>query len=142
VQETWLRQDLAANPSQCTLAYWHRPLWSSSAISGSATYTAFWTALQDHGADVVLAGHAHVYERFAPQLASGVVAPSSGIRQFTVGTGGKSLHSIGSALPASEVLRNDTFGVLRLDLRATGYQWEFVPVAGSTFRDAGSDFCH
>jgi hypothetical protein len=140
-QETWLRQDLAAHPNRCTLAYWHIPLYSSGGRAAPNT-TALWKALYDHGADVVLASHDHIYERFAPQDAAGNKDLARGIRQFTVGTGGRNHTSLVTTARNSEVRDPTAFGVLRLTLRATSYEWEFVPVAGSTFRDSGTADCH
>ncbi|MCE7984816.1 MAG: hypothetical protein DYG89_26895 [Caldilinea sp. CFX5] len=141
-QEQWLRADLAANPKACTLAYWHHPRFSSSTHHGNEVrMTAFWQALYDYGADVVLSGHDHTYERFALQDANGVAAPGRGIRQFVVGTGGGSLYPLGTPIANSEVGRDDTFGVLQLALYPTSYTWEFIPVAGQSFTDQGSAPC-
>ena len=97
--------------------------------------------LYSAGADIVLNGHRHYYERFALQNPNGVAEPGRGIRQFTIGTGGASLSSFDS-MPANLQVRNNTsHGVLKLTLHATGYDWEFVPVAGQTFTDSGSDSC-
>lgn len=139
-QEAWLRQDLAANSSACTLAYWHNPLYSS-AKGGAASALAFWDALLDDGADVVLNGDSHVYERFAPQDDRGN-GLATGIRQFIVGTGGRSLGGFRTPVANSEVRNSTTQGVLKLTLHASGYSWEFVPVAGSSFRDSGVAACH
>ena len=141
-QEQWLRADLAANPAACTLAYWHNPRFSSAQHGSDAAYQAFWQALHDAGADVVLSAHDHVYERFAPQTPSGELDEANGVRQFTVGTGGKSLYDFGAPLPTTEMRNNDTFGVLRLTLHPDRYDWEFVPASGGTFTDTGSDTCH
>jgi Calcineurin-like phosphoesterase len=142
VQEQWLRADLAAHPATCTLAYWHHPRFSSGTTHGSSTtYMAFWQALYDFGADVVLVGHEHNYERFGLQTAGGV-ADANGIRQFVVGTGGKSHYGFGAAIANSEVRNSTTFGVLKLTLHPTGYNWQFVPEAGGTFSDIGSTACH
>jgi hypothetical protein len=142
-QEKWLRNDLAAHPVSCTLAYWHEPRFSSGSNHGSsAQFHAFWQALYERGAEIVLAGHDHVYERFAPQTPLGVSDPARGIRQFTVGTGGKSLYGFGTPLPTSQVRRDDTFGVLKLTLHPESYDWRFVPEAGKTFTDTGSGTCH
>ena len=142
-QEAWLRADLAANPTACTLAYWHHPRFSSGSTHGSdATYDAFWRALHDAGADVVLAGHDHVYERFVPQDPDGVADTARGIRQFTVGTGGRSLYAFGAPLATTQVRDSTTFGVLRLTFRPETYEWRFVPVAGGAFSDAGTANCH
>ena len=141
-QETWLRQDLAANTDSCTLGIWHEPRFSSGA-GGAATFMVpLLQALYDDGAEVVLNGHMHFYERFAPQTPAGVLNTSTGIRQFTVGTGGKSLAGFTTIAPNSEIRDNQTYGVLKLTLRANGYTWEFVPIAGKTFTDVGSGFCH
>jgi hypothetical protein len=142
-QEQWLRADLASNPSQCTLAYWHHPLFSSGDHGNNPAMTGFWEALYEAGAEVVLAGHDHHYERFAPQTASGVADNAFGIRSFVVGTGGREAHrEVGTPKPNSEVTQATTFGVLRLDLQATGYTWAFVPEAGEAFTDAGTGSCH
>ncbi len=142
-QEAWLRADLAASQATCTLASWHNPRFSSGATHGSdPTYDAFWRALYDAGADVVLAGHDHVYERFAPQDPDGRLDEARGIRQFTIGTGGRSLYGFDAWLPTTEKRSNATFGVLKLTLGAGGYDWEFVPVEGGAFTDAGSGRCH
>ena len=140
-QETWLRQDLAANTDACTMAYWHHPRFAS-AMGGTTAVAALWQALYDDGAELILNGHAHVYERFAPQTPTGLADPVNGIREFIVGTGGKSLVNFGTVAANSEVRESATFGVLRLDLRATGYAWDFMPVAGKSFSDSGSGFCH
>jgi hypothetical protein len=142
-QELWLRGDLAANPGDCTLAYWHHPRFSSAAVHGNnAAVRPLWQALYDYGADVVLGGHDHTYERFAPQTPAGVADATFGIREFVVGTGGRSHYGFGVPKPNSEVRNGDTFGVLQLTLHASSYDWEFVPVAGGTFTDAGSSACH
>ncbi len=101
----------------------------------------FWQALADHGAELVLSGHDHIYERFAPQTPGGVLDRESGIRQFVVGTGGKSLYEFGRPLPTSEVRHSSSYGVLRLALSGSSYQWRFVPTGGS-FTDSGRDRCH
>lgn len=138
-QGQWLQADLAANPAACTLAIFHEPLFSSN--GGDEDLRDFWTMLYSAGADIVLNGHRHYYERFALQNPDGVADPGRGIRQFTIGTGGASLSSFDS-MPANLQVRNNTsHGVLKLTLHATGYDWEFVPVAGQTFTDSGSDSC-
>jgi hypothetical protein len=143
-QEQWLRADLAANVGKtCTLAYWHHPRFNSGASHGNNTDVApFWDALYELNADVVLNGHEHVYERFAPQTPAAVADAARGIRQFTVGTGGRSHYGFGTIKANSQVRNGDTYGVLKLTLRAGGYDWQFVPVAGSTFTDSGSGTCH
>ncbi|HEX6288978.1 MAG TPA: metallophosphoesterase, partial [Herpetosiphonaceae bacterium] len=141
-QATWLQQDLAANAAGCTLAYWHHPRWSSGAHGSSTAMSAIWQMLYDAGADVVLAGHDHNYERFAPLNGSGAVDTARGIRQFVVGTGGAALRSVGTLLPTSERFHSSTHGVLKLTLHATSFDWQFVPAAGSSFTDQGSGTCH
>ena len=142
-QEQWLRADLATHPTTCTLAYWHHPLYSSTA-AGSGVSRALWQALYDAGADVVLAGHAHSYERFAPQNANGGLDTARGLRQFVVGTGGVLLHSFTTNAANSEARNNTTHGVLKMTLRASGYEWSFLPAAGGigSFTDSGSGSCH
>jgi hypothetical protein len=141
-QVTWLQADLAANPSQCVLAYWHRPRWSSGNHHGSdIEMQTLWQILENAGADLVINGHEHNYERFAPMGATGQADPL-GMREFVVGTGGRELYSFGTILSNSEVQDDTSFGVLKLTLRPTGYDWQFVPAAGSTFTDSGSTDCH
>lgn len=141
-QERWLRADLAAHPARCTLAYWHHPRFSSGPHGNSAKMADLWRTLYDAGADVVISGHDHLYERFAPQTADGRPDPARGIREFVVGTGGASHYAIKQIRPNSEVRDGQTFGVLRLALEADGYAWTFVPVPGGNFRDAGRGRCH
>jgi hypothetical protein len=142
-QEIWLRNDLAADTRPCTLAYWHKPLYSSSALHGPNNYTRpLFRALYDDNAEVVLNGHNHHYERYAPMDPWGVLSPTRGIRQFTVGTGGASHVAFGTIHPNSEV-RNDTaYGVLKLTLHSNSYDWQFIPIAGQTFTDSGTTSCH
>jgi acid phosphatase type 7 len=143
-QEQWLRQDLGAHPSKCTLAYWHKPLFSSGLKHGNdLEVKPLWDVLYAADADVVINGHDHDYERFAPQDPQGKPDSVRGIREFVVGTGGKNSHrEVGSPKPNSVVQQGDTFGVLRLTLRPTSYDWEFVPEAGKKFTDAGTGICH
>jgi hypothetical protein len=140
-QGQWLQADLAANPSACTLAYWHHPRFSSGPHGSDSKFEEFWQLLYQAGADVVVNGHDHVYERFAPQDPTGSADSQNGIREFVVGTGGRGLTSFTTVEPNSEVREAGTFGVLKLTLQPTGYDWEFVPVAGSTFTDSGSAAC-
>jgi hypothetical protein len=137
-QGQWLQADLAANPSTCTLAYWHHPVFSSSLPSTEGQ--DFWSLLYQAGADVILNGHAHVYERFAPQDPNGVADPVHGIREFVVGTG-LGHGSFSGTAPNSEVQSDAPAGVLKLTLNATSYDWEFIPIAGETFTDSGSTSC-
>jgi hypothetical protein len=141
-QERWLVADLAAHPRLCTLAYWHQPRFSSGAPGQASdrAYEAFWDDLYAYRADVVLNGHAHDYERFAPQTPIGEASPT-GIREFVVGTGGAGQLPLGTVEPNSEVRHTGTEGVLRLTLRASSYDWRFLPVPGETFTDAGTGTC-
>ncbi len=140
-QELWLRQDLIGHPSTCTLAYWHDPLFSSGSVHGGSPYIRpLWQALYDFHADVVVNGHEHNYEQFALQSPPGE-ADSTGIRQFVVGTGGGRLYDFGGIAENSEVRYNKDYGVLKLTLHPTGYDWEFIPVEGSTFSDSGTGQC-
>ena len=141
-QNQWLRADLAAHPNTCTVAYGHRPRFSSGSNGNDAQMEPLWQALYDYNADVVLAGHAHDYERFAPQDPSGNYNATRGIVGFVVGTGGAFFTGTGTPRANSEVFQNDTFGVLKLTLHPTGYDWQFVPVVGKTFTDSGSAACH
>ena len=143
-QEQWLRADLAAHAgSRCTLAYWHRPPFSSRVTQTGAPKTiALLQDLYGAGAEVLLNGDEHHYERFAPQTPQGAADPTRGIREFVVGTGGKDLRPFGTPVANSEVRRDDTFGVLELTLLPTSYSWQFIPEAGDTFTDSGSSPCH
>ncbi|HEV3362908.1 MAG TPA: metallophosphoesterase, partial [Acidimicrobiia bacterium] len=142
-QERWLRADLAAHANKCTLAYWHHPRFSSDNRHGNwPAVGPFWEALYEFGADLVLAGHAHVYERFAPQNPWGKADPAFGIRQFTVGTGGNGLYGFRGVKPNSQVRNAKTLGVLKLTLRSDAYDWNYLPQAGKTFTDAGTTACH
>ncbi len=141
-QEKWLRADLAANPRACTLAYWHHPLFTSGADHGPETATRpLYQALYDARAEVVLTGHNHNYERFAPQNPAGKRDDARGLRHFVVGTGGASYYGFAATRPNSEVRNAVTYGILRMTLRADGYDWLFVPEAGKTFTDAGTGTC-
>jgi hypothetical protein len=140
-QGMWLSADLAAHPARCVLAYWHYPLFSSGEVELPTTVRPLFQALWDYHADVVLVGHDHNYERFAPQDADGVLQPARGVRQFIVGTGGASHFSQSAPAPNSEVRNDTTFGVLKLTLHPSSYDWRFVPEAGETFTDSGSQPC-
>jgi Calcineurin-like phosphoesterase len=141
-QVTWLKNDLAANPKRCVLAYWHHPRWSSGSHYGNnSKYQALWKTLYDAGAELVLNGHEHNYERFKQMNASGS-AVSQGLREIVVGTGGAALYGFGTIRSTSEVRNSSTHGVLKLTLSSTSYSWKFVPVAGKTFTDSGTTNCH
>jgi PKD repeat protein len=140
----WLRADLAAHPARCTLAYWHEPRFvSGTVIASDPTYQTLWDTLYKYGADVVVNGHRHSYERFAPQSPAAVADPTFGIREFVVGTGGASLDGDAPTAEANSEVRNGTtWGVIKLTLNDGAYTWQFVPVADQTFTDAGSGSCH
>ncbi len=141
-QEQWLRADLASSPKFCTLAYWHHPRFSSGEHGSLAYMQPIWQALYDANVDVVLNGHDHDYERFAPQDPAGNADPTRGIREFVVGTGGKNHRQFGTLAPNSEVRDATSWGVIKLRLYARSYDWQFIPVPGSTFTDSGSGACH
>jgi hypothetical protein len=140
-QYAWVESDLAANPAACSLAYWHHPVFNSGRHGNNAQMKEMWRLLQSAGVDVVLAAHDHHYERFAPQDADGRPDPL-GIRQFIVGTGGGPFYNVMTTAGNSEVHNSQTHGVLKLTLRAGAYDWEFIPVEGQTFSDAGTNACH
>ena len=144
-EETWLRGDLSSHSNACTMVMLHDPRFSSGTVhGGTPAMQALWQAMYDNGADLTIAGNEHNYERFAPQTPSGLLDVDRGITQFVVGTGGKSHYSFtgGTLAGNSEIRNDDTFGVLKLTLHATGYDWQFLPEAGHSFTDAGSRACH
>jgi len=140
-QVQWLRADLAAHPAHCTLAYWHHPLFDSK-DNPNANIRPLWDALYAAGVDVVVNAHYGFYERFAPQTPTGVADPVGGIREFVAGTGGALVTPFGTVRANSQVRNSGTFGVLKLTLDDGTYSWQFVPVAGKTFTDSGTDACH
>ena len=142
-QEQWLRARLAAVAADCTVAIWHHPLFSSGSTHGSnLAFQPFWQALYDHGADLVVNGHDHIYERFAPQTATGVADALFGVRQITSGLGGRSRYSIGTIEPNSEFRYTADYGVLKLTLHADRYDWQQLRVNGATVIDSGTSDCH
>ena len=140
-QLAWLRTTLATTPVKCTLVFWHHPRFSSAQNGDNHSMAAAFRTLYEANVDVLIAGHDHVYERMAPVDPDGRPDVSRGIRQFTVGTGGAALYNFTSVKSASEV-RASVWGVLRMQLKADGYDFEFLPVQGESFRDAGSGQCH
>jgi hypothetical protein len=143
-EEEWLRQDLAEHPDACVLAYGHQALFSSGLLKSHAIHPElkeFWRDLYAAHAALVLAGHEHSYERFAPQDPDGHADPANGIREIVIGTGGRSHDLLGFAIPNSEVRNADTYGILKLTLTPGHYAWEFIPVEGKSFTDSGSDEC-
>jgi hypothetical protein len=142
-QETWLRSDLAASTKPCTLAYWHKPLFTSGANHAPETATRpLFQALYDSNADVVVTGHNHQYERFAPMTPTGGLDTSRGIREFVAGMGGASHYGFGTIQANSEARNNTAYGVLKFTLHANSYDWQFVPVAGQSYNDSGTGSCH
>jgi hypothetical protein len=141
-QERWLRSDLAAHQATCTLAYFHHARFSSGPHGNNSSVQPLWQALYEADADVVLSGHDHDYERFAPQDPAGNADSARGIREFVVGTGGKSHYALTARKANSELFNGDTYGVLKLTLRDGAYDWKFVPEAAGSFTDSGSDACH
>lgn len=140
-QADWLIEDLESSASACTLAIWHHPRWSSGRYGNDDETAGLWEILYDRGAEMVLNGHEHLYERFAPLRPDGTVDTASGIRQFTVGTGGGNLRGFEDVQDTSEA-RGSVFGVLKLTLLDGRYEWEFLPEAGESFTDRGGDDCH
>jgi hypothetical protein len=143
LQEQWFENDLNTHPSDCTLVTWHAARWSSGSIHGDYFPTQqFWLTAYDHGVDLVMSGNDHLYERFARMDAAGNADPQYGVRPFVVGTGGYSHYDFGTIQPNSQVRNSDTYGVLKLTLRQSDFDWQFLPEAGHTFTDSGTDQCH
>lgn len=140
-QMAWLKNDLARHRRTCTLAFWHHPRHSSGGHGSSLRMDDAWRLLAEHGADVVLAAHDHNYERFAPLDAEGRLDPRRGMRSFVVGTGGARLTPLRFPRPHSEITDNSTHGVLKLVLKPTGVEWEFLPVVQDGFTDRGAALC-
>lgn len=142
-QEKWLRADLAANTKPCILAIWHQPLFTSGHEIPYTASQTFWQDLYAAHADLILNGHNHIYERFAPQDPYGNADPT-GIREVVVGTGGAHHQNLTTIpMAANEEVRNeDTYGYLQLSLYSNGYAWQFFPQPGMTFTDQGFQGCH
>lgn len=138
----WVGRNLSNDRHRCELAFWHHPRWSSGSVHGSNPRMGrLWRVLFRHGVDVALNGHDHLYERFALMNPRGGLAPSAGIRQFTVGTGGRGLYAAGPRIRGSQRVIDDRFGVVRMKLHPRGYSWRFVAVGGRVL-DRGSHACH
>jgi acid phosphatase type 7 len=141
-QLRWLRADLAAHPNACTLAYFHRPLFTSGGFESQSRVRPLWDVLYPAGVDLVLSGHDHFYERFAPQRPDGSYDPGRGIRELQVGTGGVSHHQSVTVAPNSQVTDEDSYGVLKLTLRSGRYDWRYVTLPRGSTGDSGSTRCH
>jgi hypothetical protein len=143
-QEQWLRADLAAHASTaCVAAVWHRPRFSTASHGSDPGMSPLFQALYDYNAEIVLTGHDHNYQRFAPQTAGGVLDTARGIRQWVVGTGGRSPYVFTTPIANTEAFNTSTYGVLKLTLHAASYDFQFVPVAGSSYTDSGTNIaCH
>lgn len=145
-QDLWLKKDLAEHPKSCIAAFGHHALYSSGVLKSHAIHPELrqlWQDLYNAHADIVINGHEHSYERFAPQDPYANLDKKNGIREFVVGTGGRNHDPLGFAIPNSEVRNADTYGVLKLTLKRTEYKWEFVPVSGeNAFTDSGEATCH
>jgi len=139
---TWLKNDLAAHPTDCVAAYWHEPLFSSGKHGNDTGVKPFWDALYAAGADLILNGHDHDYERFAPQDPSGKADSQFGIRELVIGTGGAGVRAFVTTRPNSEKRIDTTLGVLELTLTATGYSGQFHATSGSAIQDTFSGNCH
>ena len=140
-QLKWLAADLHQNTQQCVLAIWHHPRFSSGKHGNDARTQALWETLYQHGVSVHVSAHDHDYERFLPMNAAGERDEAGGIRAFVAGTGGAKLYTLKERHPLSQVWQGENWGVLKLTLRPQGYDWEFLPVAGGSFQDAGSAQC-
>lgn len=141
-QASWVEAELRGNPTRCALAYFHEPLFGSGTNGSDSRMRDIWRILYEQGVDVVISGHNHSYERFAPQDPDGRLDLQRGIRQFVVGTGGAPVTGFPHAQPNSEAT-GSTWGVLKLTLQSTRYAWEFVSVpSGPRFSDSGSGVCH
>lgn len=142
-QLQWLRDELAAIPrSACIMAIWHHPRFSSSVSERSEPRVApFWRALEQAGADIIVTGHSHAYERFAPQLSDGR-ASDAGIRAFVIGTGGATLYPLGPRIANSVASQESVYGVVSFQLDNASYIWQFIGINGAAYADAGAGECH
>jgi hypothetical protein len=143
-QATWLKADLAAHRARCTMAFWHRPRFSSDPLNPSQTsLIPLYTVLYNAGVDVLLQGHAHNYQRWNELTPTGTLQRGRGIRSFVVGTGGANVTPLAPGLqPGQDVAKTDVFGVMQMTLTPTGYSWRFIPAAGYSYTDAGNSSCH
>jgi Calcineurin-like phosphoesterase len=140
-QGRWLADDLAASTAHCTIAIWHHPRWSSGQHGSDPVVTPFWRALYEAGADIVINGHDHDYERFRPQDPAGRLDPDRGIREFVVGTGGADTRPFSTIAANSALRATGIHGVIRFVLGSTAYDWEFLSTTGE-LTDSGHGTCH
>jgi chitodextrinase len=141
--ETWFKADLAAHPTACTLVYAHHPRWTSDTRDfDKPELDQIWKDMESAGVELYLVGHSHFYERMAPARSDETIDRARGVRQIIAGTGGRNVYGFGTVEPISEVRNGNTFGVLEITLHPSSYDWNFVPIAGSSFTDSGSDTCH
>lgn len=142
-QEQWLRADLAANPTQCALAFTHHPRFSSGTHGSDTGMSPIWQALYDYNAEILLGGHDHNYQRFAPQTAAGVLDNARGVRQWVVGMGGIGLYTFATPITNSQAYNYSSYGVLKLTLHPTSYDFQYVGIAGNSYTDSGTGVaCH
>ncbi|MBI5752515.1 MAG: metallophosphoesterase [Hydrogenophilales bacterium] len=140
-QLAWLAADLRQHAQRCVLAFWHHPRFSSGPHGNDGRTQTLWEMLYRHGVSVLVTAHDHDYERFPPMNAAGERDERRGIRSFIAGTGGAKLYELKQRHPLSQVWQGESWGVLKFTLRPRGYDWEFLPVAGGRFQDAGSAQC-
>ena len=141
-QELWLKNDLAANPRQCVIAMWHHPRFSSGQHGNNTVSSALWTDLYNAHAEIILNGHDHTYERFAPQNPSGGLDTTNGIVEMVVGSGGKDHYSFVTVKTNSVARDNSANGLMKLTLTSNGWTFQFLPEPGKSFTDSGSGTCH
>ena len=138
-QLLWLRDDLTSHTTPCTAAIFHHPLFTVGPNGPTEGTRDIWRVLYDAGVDIVINGHDHLYQRFAPQNPNGVSDPQRGIREFVVGTGGAELYGFARSQPNIETYVS-RFGILKLTLMQGSYEWQFLAVDGSV-PDTGHDVC-
>jgi hypothetical protein len=142
-QERWLRADLKAHPKACIGAYWQLARFSSGRFGDDSRVEAFWKDLYQYGAEFVINGHDHNYQRYAPMDPTGRSDPTGGIREFIVGTGGYGHTRVQPGpIPNREVANDQTYGVLRLMLHKDSYEWQFLATGDASFTDSGAEACH
>lgn len=141
-QDAWIHEDLDTHLGRCTVAYMHHPRFSSGPHTEQGRVAYLWKVFAKYGVSVAIAGHDHIYERFAPLDGDGKADSVNGIRQFVAGTGGAERYTFRDILPGSETHSGDAYGLLKLTLLPGHYQWEFIPVEQDGYRDRGESPCH